>query len=69
MDTQLASGIKFEDAQFLPNNNSLGKVTGDSAQGLHDISTDGITWKRVSEIFSADILEMFSKGETPFSTM
>lgn len=42
--------------------------SGDSAQGIADLGTNGISFKRVSDVFTKDKLTMFAKGQT-FSTL
>jgi len=65
----IAAGTPFFDTDFPHNDDSLGKATGDSANlSLSGSITNGVVWKRVSEIFDADKLTVFSNA-SPYSTM
>ena len=69
VDATIATGTPFIDTDFPHNDDSLGKVTGDTAnQSLRGDQTKGVVWKRVSEIYDADKLTVFSNA-APYSTM
>ena len=69
VDATIAAGTPFIDTDFPHDDDSLGKATGDSAnRSLSGSMTNGVVWKRVSEIFDADKLTVFSNA-SPYSTM
>jgi len=58
-----AAGVQWTDTDFPADITSLGVVTGVSAAGAAGAQSSAISWKRLSDIYSADKLALFKRND------
>ena len=54
-----AAGTLWSDPIFTPSDESLGIVTGDSANVEAGAQSNPVTWERLSNLYTADQMELF----------
>merc|ERR1719272_815633 len=65
-----ANGNQYNDLAFPPNSDSLGPVNGDTARyEAGDVTSNGISWKRASELYPEATKVMFSIAPKAYSNM